>query len=87
MLVHGPLSLVMMLSVLRSQLKKDEFIKSFQYKNLTPLYVNEPLKICVRCTEDPHLNSETDMRSFDVWIEGKDGLSVKGAAVTTDFER
>lgn len=86
LLVHGPLSLVLMLSVLRSQLKEGNMILKFDYRNLAPLYAEEELKVCIRKDtekEDKH----------DVWIEGKDGgYAVKGSAIVgqtdiTPFER
>jgi hydroxyacyl-ACP dehydratase HTD2-like protein with hotdog domain len=86
LLLHGPLSLVLMLSVLRSQLKEGEMVLRFDYRNLAPLYAEEELKICVR--------KDTDKEDkYDVWIEGKEGgYAVKGSAVvgpvdTTPFDR
>ena len=78
LLVHGPLSLVLMLSVLRSQLKQGEMITKFDYRNLAPLFANEEMKICTR------KDQEREGR-FDVWIEGKEGgYAVKGTAVVGD---
>lgn len=75
LLVHGPLSLVLMLSVLRSQLKDGEMVLRFDYKNLAPLYAEEEMKICVRKNPDKE-------NKFDIWIEGRDGgYAVKGTAV------
>lgn len=74
LLVHGPLSLILMLSVLRSQLKDDELITGFSYRNLAPLYAREEMKICVR--KDSRQNN-----TFEVWIEGQSGgYAVKGSA-------
>jgi hydroxyacyl-ACP dehydratase HTD2-like protein with hotdog domain len=80
-LVHGPLSLVLMLSVLRSQLKKGSIIQAFDYRNLAPLYANEEMKICIR--------KETGRADkFDVWIEGREGgYAVKGSAIVGEIER
>lgn len=75
LLVHGPLTLVLMLSVLRSQLKAGEKVKTFDYKNLVPLYANESLKVCVR-------KDGTREDKYEVWIEGREGgYAVKGNAV------
>ncbi|TVY36293.1 Hydroxyacyl-thioester dehydratase type 2, mitochondrial [Lachnellula subtilissima] len=75
LLVHGPLSLIMMLSVLNPQLKEHERISSFDYRNLAPLYANEEMKICVR--RDREKKSR-----FNVWIEGSGGgYAVKGSAL------
>jgi len=78
LLVHGPLSLIMMLSVLNSQLKEHEHISSFDYRNLAPLYANEEMRICVR--RDREKKSR-----LNVWIEGcGGGYAVKGSAVVID---
>ncbi|KAI0534640.1 hypothetical protein GGR58DRAFT_505066 [Xylaria digitata] len=50
-LVHGPLSLTLMLSILQSRLTQDEnqyeFIDKIDYRHLAPLYVGQPMRICV----------------------------------------
>lgn len=75
LLLHGPLSLVLMLSVLRSQLQPGEMIKRFDYRNLAPLYANEELRVCVG-------KSTNKNNKYEVWIEGKEGgYAVKGSAV------
>jgi hydroxyacyl-ACP dehydratase HTD2-like protein with hotdog domain len=81
LLVHGPLTLVLMLSVLRSQLESGEKVKGFDYRNLAPLYADEELKICVR--QDGAKDNK-----YDVWIEGKEGgYAVKGTAVIEQAQR
>ncbi|KAF7534498.1 hypothetical protein G7054_g6191 [Neopestalotiopsis clavispora] len=78
LLVHGPLSLTLMLAVLRSQLKAQERIHSIDYRNIAPLYVGEPLSICVRPAKD----AAAEEQKWDVWIENNEGgLSVKGTVV------
>lgn len=48
------------------------YVKSLNYRNLAPVYVNETMKVCVR--EDPKGH-------WDVWILGPEGgLCVKGTA-------
>ncbi|TGO26814.1 hypothetical protein BPAE_0052g00020 [Botrytis paeoniae] len=75
LLLHGPLSLVLMFSVLRSQLQPGEIIKRFNYRNLAPLYANEELRVCVGKNADKS-------NKYEVWIEGKEGgYAVKGSAV------
>lgn len=75
LLLHGPLSLVLMFSVLRSQLQPGEMIKKFNYRNLAPLYANEELRVCVGKSADKS-------NKYEVWIEGKEGgYAVKGSAV------
>ena len=76
LLVHGPLTLILMLSVLRSQLKPGEKVRTFDYKNLAPLYADEQLKICVR-------KDRAKGGKYEVWIEGTEGgYAVKGSAIT-----
>ncbi|KAL2137367.1 hypothetical protein VTI74DRAFT_3307 [Chaetomium olivicolor] len=107
-LVHGPLTLVLMLSALRASLAQLQsqtkpgttappppplppqgaetedalwmpYVKSLNYRNLAPLYVNEEMKICLRRTK-----AGPEEMKWDVWIEGPEGgLAVKGQAVTT----
>lgn len=88
LLVHGPLSLTLMLSVLRSQLDQDTVIRCIDYRNLAPLYVDEPMNVCVRKKDvgkkDDHDESSSDAQEWDVWVENKDGsLSIKGTAMTS----
>ncbi|KAK3295556.1 HotDog domain-containing protein [Chaetomium fimeti] len=94
LLVHGPLTLVLMLSALRACLAKlsgqpppdtwlneqpMSYVKSLSYRNLAPLYVDEEMKVCLRRTK-----TEADQIKWDVWIEGPEGgLAVKASAVTT----
>ncbi|KAL2259167.1 hypothetical protein VTK26DRAFT_7253 [Humicola hyalothermophila] len=93
LLVHGPLTLVLMFSALRAALFKSTegalapdavgpkpYVKSINYRNLAPLYVDEDLRICLRRARTR--DAEVD---WDVWIEGPDGgLAVKASAVTKD---
>ncbi|KAI2472078.1 hypothetical protein F4781DRAFT_428847 [Annulohypoxylon bovei var. microspora] len=81
LLVHGPLSLNLMLSALRPHMKKLEEVHKIDYRNLAPLYANEPLRVCVRAVEGELL--EEDKRTWEVWVEDRDGgLSVRGTAIT-----
>ena len=49
-------------------------IKEVEYRNLSPLYAEEPMKVCARAKD----NDE-----WDIWIENKDGgYAVKGVAKT-----
>jgi len=74
LLVHGPLTVVLMLSVLRSQLSEGAAILSFNYRNLAPLYAEEEMTVCVR--KDGSSSSK-----YEVWIEGiGGGYAVKGSA-------
>lgn len=83
LLVHGPLSLTLMLCVLRSQLDASrDRIRSIDYRNLAPLYVGEPLTVCVRPMTSTTGESKDGERKWDVWVENNDGgLSVRGTVV------
>lgn len=82
-LVHGPLSLVLMLKLLQSQVHrfcKGAYIKNFDYKNLAPIYADEEMKICGRF--DP-----VDRSKVEIWIEGRDGgYAVRGRAILGRYE-
>ncbi|KAL8700778.1 MAG: hypothetical protein Q9201_005259 [Fulgogasparrea decipioides] len=82
LLVHGPLTVVLMLQILqgyqstkaREEGKKKELITQVNYRNLAPLYAEEEMKVCVRQKED-HV--------WETWIEGPDGgLAVRGTVTT-----
>ncbi|KAF2963526.1 hypothetical protein GQX73_g10055 [Xylaria multiplex] len=66
LLVHGPLSLTLMLSILQSRLTQDEnqyeFIDKIDYRHLAPLYVGQPMRICVapRGTQASNNNQTKD---------------------------
>lgn len=80
LLVHGPLSLVLMLSVLQSQLKDGEMITSFTYRNLAPLYAQEEMRVCLR-------KDREDGKKYEVWIEGMTGgYAVKSSATVGPME-
>ena len=47
----------------------------FDYKNLTPLYVDEELRVCV--SKDAAKEDK-----YSIWIEGREGgYAVKGSAI------
>ena len=84
LLVHGPLSVILMLELLRRHLMpKGEnwrgtddsmMVDRIEYRNLAPLYAEEPMKICGRPLEDG---------KWELWIEGRDGgLAVRATART-----
>ncbi|KAJ3563359.1 hypothetical protein NPX13_g8228 [Xylaria arbuscula] len=80
LLVHGPLSLTLMLSVLQSQLPNGDtngsFIDSVDYRHLAPLYVNQPMRVC--CA--PRSGNVQDQ--WSIWVENQDGgLCVMGTAI------
>lgn len=70
--MHGPLTLTLLLSVLRHHLDQlDLCMSEIVYKNIAPLFVEEELVVCGKPK-----NGKGD---WDVWIEGADGgLAVRG---------
>lgn len=93
LLVHGPLTVVLMIEVLHTYLKtltgRGRFsiagllgtIKSVDYKNLAPLYAEEEMKICVRRSGKE--DGQQRIARWDVWIEGQDGgYAVRGTVRT-----
>lgn len=86
LLVHGPLSLMLMTEFLRGHLTnqnpqnstdrtKIEFIQEVDYKNMAPLYAEEEMRLCAR-------NSKQGV--WELWIEGQDGgLAVRALAKTS----
>ncbi|KAI1090860.1 hypothetical protein F5B19DRAFT_298199 [Rostrohypoxylon terebratum] len=87
LLVHGPLSLTLMLKVLKAELlrhQKNPVIRRIDYRNLAPLYVDNEMSVCVKpahhkFTDDRSENREHHLRNWDVWIKDRNGsLSVRG---------
>jgi hydroxyacyl-ACP dehydratase HTD2-like protein with hotdog domain len=77
LLVHGPLSFTLLMTMLQQHLFKaggHEKIKSVEYRNLAPLYAYDSLKICGRKSDD---------YKYDVWAETPEGgIAVKGTVKT-----
>ncbi|KAL4926112.1 uncharacterized protein BDV17DRAFT_283559 [Aspergillus undulatus] len=66
LLVHGPLTLTLLLTGLRHHLQGNGLtFRGIDYKNLAPLFVDDELSICGK----PKSNSDT---TWDVWIEAMD---------------
>lgn len=84
LLVHGPLSLSLMLMAVRAQaaeVAKEKGVRvglaELNYRNLAPLYVDEEMKVSVRMRE----GAGPDAQTWDTWVEGPDGgFAVKGTA-------
>ncbi|KAF4123057.1 MaoC like domain [Geosmithia morbida] len=67
-LVHGPLLLAMMLRALgRSDAHSETTVQSISYRNLAPLHVDQPGRLCVRGPEPDAGNV------WDIWVEGPGG--------------
>ncbi|KAL9046072.1 MAG: hypothetical protein Q9214_001001 [Letrouitia sp. 1 TL-2023] len=81
LVVHGPLSLVLMMELLRTELeplapveKEVEVVKHVEYRNLAPLYAEEEMTVCARKKEEG---------LWETWIQGPDGgLAVRATAKT-----
>lgn len=75
LLVHGPLTLTLLLTALCHHLHGTGLtISDIDYKNLAPLYVEEELAICGK-------PKPTRDNAWDVWIEAGDGgAAVRGTA-------
>lgn len=76
LLVHGPLTLTLLLNVLQDHLERLNLqAEHIEYKNLAPLFVEEQLSVCGK--------PKNENGAWDVWIEGPDGgLAVRANAKT-----
>ncbi|KAI9854546.1 MAG: hypothetical protein M1813_000960 [Trichoglossum hirsutum] len=78
LLVHGPLQLILLLQLLVRKAPgvcdvADATIKEIEYKNLSPLYAEEPLKICGRAMDTEGM--------YDLWAETPaGGYAIKATA-------
>lgn len=91
LVVHGPLSLYLMLTYLESVLPSHTKIFRFDYRNLAPLFCDEQMTICVRNASDAKIEAEErgeaqehggKEQTWDVWITGSQGgYAVKGTAI------
>jgi hydroxyacyl-ACP dehydratase HTD2-like protein with hotdog domain len=81
LLVHGPLSLTFMLTVLRHHLlRRNRVIREIDYRNLAPLYAEEEMRVCGR-------EKGGGSGEWEVWVEGRDrGVAVKGSVRTEEVE-
>lgn len=52
--------------------RQQRIIRSFQYRNLAPLYCDDELRLCAARKKDAPMHEKGDM-TFDVWIEGPTG--------------
>jgi hydroxyacyl-ACP dehydratase HTD2-like protein with hotdog domain len=78
LLFHGPLSYVFMVTLLQQRLRMEtnEVIKAVEYRNLAPLYCNEPVTFCGKKTGD---------RKYEIWtVTPEGGVAVKGSVVTEE---
>lgn len=83
LLVHGPLTLALILRVISAHLSDGTAVRSIAYRNYAPLYVNEEMKICVKRTGKATTSGGEE---WTVWAEGpQGGLAVKGSVVVGDM--
>jgi hydroxyacyl-ACP dehydratase HTD2-like protein with hotdog domain len=72
LLVHGPLTLVLMISLLRGQLTPNQYISSFEYKNIAPLYADEELEVCGKEIQQVEEKRQAgELENMDVSVEDK----------------
>nr|POF06888.1 mesaconyl-c(4)-coa hydratase [Quercus suber] len=80
LLFHGPLSFVFLVTVLQQQLTKqgDEVIKAVEYRNIAPLYCNEPVTFC---------KAKTGEGKYEIWAQTPEGewLPMHNHTVTTMY--
>jgi hydroxyacyl-ACP dehydratase HTD2-like protein with hotdog domain len=92
LLVHGPLSLTLLFTILRRLLVtqgpghggQHAMVESLEYRNLAPLFCGDSMTVCASGQGSP---DSAGRRKWDVWVEGPDGgLAVRGRAesVLTD---
>jgi 3-methylfumaryl-CoA hydratase len=73
-LTHGPLSFTLMINQLYGHLDSSKKITSFNYRCLSPLVVNDEIKVCGKAT---------GANEYDLWVLDKNGkVAVKGKATT-----
>ncbi|KAK2882598.1 hypothetical protein FQN49_000210 [Arthroderma sp. PD_2] len=78
LLVHGPLTLTIMLTAFQCHAAKlGQTVSSIEYRNLAPLLVEHEMRVCAA------RKSNGSGNSWDIWVEGKDGgLAAKGTIRT-----
>ncbi|KAH7390461.1 hypothetical protein BKA66DRAFT_439776 [Pyrenochaeta sp. MPI-SDFR-AT-0127] len=82
LLVHGPLSLTIILQAISGYLNTHtqgrQVLGSIEYRNLAPLYCDEQMRVC-----GMEKKTLQDGSIYDVWIEGPTGgVAVKGTVRT-----
>lgn len=75
-LVHGPLSLVMLVEAASRHVgKMGRRVTGIEYRNLKPVHVGKEVKVCGRVKEDGD-------GELEVWLEVEGGLAVRGTVTT-----
>ncbi|KAF2142715.1 uncharacterized protein K452DRAFT_203991, partial [Aplosporella prunicola CBS 121167] len=77
MLVHGPLTLTLLMALLNGHIGPGKRVTWLGYRNLMPLYCNEPIKLCGIKAER---ESSDGVEKYEIWAETPEGgYAVKGA--------
>lgn len=74
LVVHGPLGLTLLTTLTQNALPQGEKIKSIEYRNLAPLYCDEPIRFAGRKSEG----------KWDAWAETPQGGVAVKATVRTE---
>ncbi|KAF2261047.1 hypothetical protein CC78DRAFT_570781 [Lojkania enalia] len=92
LLVHGPLTLTLLLRFVTNHLNNisahtPQVIQSIEYRNLAPLYCDEQMRLCARRRTQVKIEggrrADEEGHIYDVWIEGPTGgIAVKGTIHT-----
>ncbi|KAG0264547.1 hypothetical protein DFQ27_001134 [Actinomortierella ambigua] len=79
-IVHGPLTATYLIENLRHRLAPGLVMKNFQYRALSPLYVDQPLTVCARQMDlTPTQFAPDVVGCYEVWATNSDGgLSMSG---------
>lgn len=76
-LVHGPLTLTLMLAALQIKLfRRMSVVREIEYKNLLPLFVDEEMRVCIKQSSDTK-------GDWHVWIENCERSLAARATVRT----
>ncbi|KAF9631879.1 hypothetical protein BFW01_g2741 [Lasiodiplodia theobromae] len=82
LLFHGPLSFSLLATLLQNNLPAGRRIAQLEYRNLAPLYCDEPVKLCGRKADSTNGKANKGDK-YEVWAETPEGgLAVKGTAYT-----
>ncbi|RPB00109.1 hypothetical protein L873DRAFT_1805523 [Choiromyces venosus 120613-1] len=80
-LVHGPLSVVFLLELLRAERKGR--VKGFVYRCLAPVVVGEEYKICGKLKSRGEVEGRMEA-VYSLWSETKSGYAVMGTATVVE---
>ncbi|OBT67310.1 hypothetical protein VE03_02766 [Pseudogymnoascus sp. 23342-1-I1] len=71
LVVHGPLSILLILKVLSSQMGGSNMVKSITYKNLAPLFADEKMTICVRRSQPQPGAAPTEANDTETTVKAE----------------